>query len=211
MSKQILSPGRLHEPLQRELQHYVQERIVQRLWAKDAGLWPKESINSNPALANMDWVSLHETIPQFLEFLEGSFRSADADGFADHALLSSESLNLSARAFLQLPDVVPQRKLVIFDSLAAELIQKNEEQLDLRRTLFVVSNKARYHLRDHCLFLYYREKLHALVGNQASHQFVAETEPGTYLASISRSYAFREMRPDVTAIPAAFCSLTQFG
>jgi hypothetical protein len=75
----------------------------------------------------------------------------------------------------------------------------------------VLSNKARYGLRDHCLFLYFREKLDALAGNRASDQFVSETDPSTYLAEISRGYTFREMRCDETAVPSAYCSLMHFG
>ena len=185
--------------------------MVQLLWAKDSSLWPKELIHSNPALAKMDWVSLPDGMAQFLESVSQFLVSADADGLVDHALLTSESLNLSARAFLDLPAATRRRKVVIFDSTAPETIQNNKQQLDLRQTLFVLSNKAHYGLRDHCLFLYFREKLQALLGNRASRHFLSETEPGTYLATISRGYTFREIRPDVTAIPATYCSLMQFG
>jgi len=211
MPKQEIVAGQLQQPFQRELQHYLEGRMVQLLWAKDSSLWPKELIHSNPALAKMDWVSLPDGMAQFLESVSQFLVSADADGLVDHALLTSESLNLSARAFLDLPAATRRRKVVIFDSTAPETIQNNKQQLDLRQTLFVLSNKAHYGLRDHCLFLYFREKLQALLGNRASRHFLSETEPGTYLATISRGYTFREIRPDVTAIPATYCSLMQFG
>ena len=211
MSKQLLVPGRLEDPFQRELQYYLQQRIVQRLWARDSSLWPDELAKKDRALARMDWLSLPERLPQLLESLDRAFISADEDGLVDHALLTSESLNLSARAFLQLSGGTPHRKVVIFDSAAPEAIQENERKLNLSRTLFVLSNKERYGLRDHCLFLYFRQKLDDLVGDRASHQLVAETQPNTFLAEISRGYNFRDLRADVTEIPGAYCSLMHFG
>jgi len=54
MSKQALVLGQLQQPFQRELQYYLEERMVQRLWAKDSSLWPQELIHSDPVLAKMD-------------------------------------------------------------------------------------------------------------------------------------------------------------
>jgi hypothetical protein len=211
MSEQLLAPGQLEETFRRELQFYLEHQIVQRLWAKDCSLWPEELISKDPALAQLDWVSLPDALAPHIEFLGQAFASADADGFVDHALLTSESLNLTVRAFLQLAGAAPGRKMLIFDSVAPEIIRANEEQLDLRRTLFVLSNKERYGLRDHCLFLYFQEKLRALVGDQASHQLVAETQPNTFLAELSRGYGFRDLRVDATDIPGPYCSLRHFG
>lgn len=58
MSEQLLVPGQLEEPFRRELQFYLEQRMVQRLYAKDSSLWSQELINKDPALAKLDWVSL---------------------------------------------------------------------------------------------------------------------------------------------------------
>lgn len=74
-----------------------------------------------------------------------------------------------------------------------------------------MSHKGQYGLSDHCQFLYFRQKLEEVVEKQASKHFVTETDPNTYLASMSRGYTFRDMLSDSTAVPAAYCSLLQFG
>jgi hypothetical protein len=95
--------------------------------------------------------------------------------------------------------------LVIFDSAAPEVIQRQEEQLDLRRTLLVLFNKARYGLRDHCLFLYFREKLERLVGSdRASNQFFSETQSNTYLAQISAAICFERCVPTIRRFQPPF-------
>jgi transaldolase / glucose-6-phosphate isomerase len=100
--------------------------------------------------------------------------------------------------------------VIIFDGVSPEFIQPNEAQLDLRRTLFVVSNKRHYGLRDHCLVPYFQERLRKMVGDRTSNQFISETDPHSYLATLSRGYTFREIVPDPTAVPAPYGSVMQF-
>jgi transaldolase / glucose-6-phosphate isomerase len=208
---QLLYPGKLEAEFQRQLADLIAERAVDRLFAGDNTLWPGELIAHNPALARLDWLLLPKLLSEFLSSVEPTLRAADAEGLVDHALLSSESLNLTARSFLEFPGISPGRKVVVFDSVSPEFILSGEAQLDLRRTLFVISNKLSYGLRDHCLFLYFQDQLHQLLGDQISNHFVSETDPHSYLAALSRGYTFREVYSDPTAVPAAYCSLMQCG
>lgn len=208
--KQTIFAGELQKRFQQELQSYRQNHIVERLWKRDSSLWRRELLENNPVLSKLEWVSLPDGIGQFLQFIQRIFQEADADGLVDHALLTSESLNLSIRSFLAIPEARQTRKLIVFDSVAPEAIERNEEKLDLLRTLFVLSSKTRYGLRDHCLFLYFQERLRGVAGEKASSHFVSETEPSTYLASLSRGYTFREMLADSTIVPAEYCSMMNF-
>jgi hypothetical protein len=168
-------------------------------------------VERDTALAGMEWLSLPDGFEQFLEFVGDSLAKADADGLVDHALVTSESANLCAKAFLELSGVALKRKAKVFDSICPEAIDETEAGLKLRQTLFILANKERYALKDHCLFLYFHEKLQAIEGTGASRHFVTETESHSYLASPSREYTFRDLVHDPPAIPAAYFSLRQFG
>jgi len=209
--KQFIFAGRLQGKFQQELQNILIGRLVERLWSRDASLWPKELIDRDSALAKMEWLALPEAMEQFLELVRGLVQGADAEGLVDHALLTSESVNLCARAFLGLPGIPFARKILVFDSISPEAIQENEAGMDLSRTLFVLANKEHYELKDHCLFLYFREKLQAIEGACASRHFVSQAESRSYLAGLSREYTFRDFVHDPPAIPSAYCSLRQFG
>jgi hypothetical protein len=171
MSKQIIVPGRLQAKFQRELQEFLKLRLVERLWEKDPNLWPKELVERDTALAGMEWLSLPDGFEQFLDLVGDSLAKADADGLVDHALVTSESANLCAKAFLELSGVALKRKVKVFDNICPEAIEETEAGLKLRQTLFVLANKERYALKDHCLFLYFHEKLQAIEGAGASRHF----------------------------------------
>ena len=211
MSEQKIFLGNLEAEGQQELQVYRHEDLLRWLWSDESGgLWPESLNSSDTSLAKREWRTLPDQIEQFLMFIGRTISSADAEGFVDHALMSSGTLNLSATAFLSIPGTMLARKIVVIDSVAPDAIQAKEQQLDLRGTFFVLSSKSEYELKDHCLFLYFREKLEQVAGTAASNQFVSQTEPDTYLATLSRSYTFRDMRTDPSRVPAVYCSLLQF-
>lgn len=141
--KQSLALGQLQSRFQQELQFYLSQQVVTRLWNKDVSLWPPEVVEDDPALAKLDWVSLPETISHFLAQLKSIFGGADSDGLCDHAVLSSESVNLCVRALMGLSGISFAREVVILDSISPEAICEAEQQLDLARTLFFVANKER--------------------------------------------------------------------
>jgi hypothetical protein len=210
LASQSIVPGRLEAEFERELREFARERRVQRLWRGDNTLWPSELTEYSAALRKLDWVSTPKHLPDFLEMLTKILTDADSEGLLDHAMVASESLNLSVRAALDFCGDSCSRKIMVFDSVSPEVLRQNEQQLDFARTLFVLANKTRYWLRDQCLFLYLRDQLERIVGAKASRQFVSETDPQSYLAYMSRSYTFREMQADPSVVPAPYCSLTQF-
>lgn len=135
--------GQLHARFRQELQFYVSQNVVTRLWNKDVNLWPPEVVEDDAALAKLDWVSLPETIWNFLAQVRTILAGADADGHTDHAVLSSESANLCGRALLGLSGAPSARKIVILDNISPEAIHSAEKELDLPRMLFFVANKER--------------------------------------------------------------------
>jgi hypothetical protein len=208
---QSIVPGQLQDTFERELQGFLRKRIVERLWAKDVSLWPEELVSGDRALADLTWLRLSQVLGPLLESVRRGEQSADADGLPDTALLTFESANLCARALLGFSGIALARKFVVLDSTSPDVIQESEERLDLSRTLFVLANKKSYGLKAHCLFLYFQDKLQAIEARRASRHFVSETEPQTFLATVSRGHMFRDILPDPLAIPPEYCSLLHFG
>jgi hypothetical protein len=114
LAKQGIAPGRLQDRFQQELRLYLEEQIVERLWAGDLTLWPKDLIKRDAALAKMEWLSAPEELRQPLELVRDNLQKADAEGLLDHGLLTFESVNLSARALLKLPGMELKRKVIVW-------------------------------------------------------------------------------------------------
>ena len=101
--------------------------------------------------------------------------------------------------------------MVVLDSTCPVAISHAEKQLNPERTLVVFASKAGYRLEYHALFLYFREKLQAAGVPQPLQHFVAETEPGSYLATLGRGYKFRATFADPPGILATFTSVRHLG
>jgi transaldolase / glucose-6-phosphate isomerase len=209
--EQSLSTGQLQARFEQELQFYLSLNVVTRLWNKDLSLWPSELVEEDETLAKLHWVSLPETISTFLAQVRTILGGTDADGLTDHVVISSEGVNLCARALMELVGLPLARKVVILDSISPEAILQAENQLDLSRTVVFLANKEQYGLKDHCLFLYFQDLLRSSVGNNSAKHFVAETEAHSYLAGISRGHGFRDAVTDPPSIPETFFSLIHFG
>ena len=57
---QLIVAGCLQSAFRRELEYFLENRVLQRLWAKDATLWPGEQFEQSHILPNLNWLDLPE-------------------------------------------------------------------------------------------------------------------------------------------------------
>ena len=208
---QSIVAGCLQSAFHRELEYFLENRVLERLWAKDATLWPGEEFEQSHIRSNLDWLDLPGSLDLLLKGVNQEESAATAAGFDCRALISFEIANLTARALLPFVPSGNDHPWVILDNTCPTTIHRAETQLNLERTLFVFASKAGYRLEDHALFLYFRDKLQAAGVPQPAQHFVAQTEPGSYLGSLTRQYRFRAVCTDPPGILATFSSVRYFG
>jgi transaldolase / glucose-6-phosphate isomerase len=210
--RQAILGGCLQSAFHQELNYLLENRILERLWAKDATLWPHEEFEHSHIRSNLAWLDLPGALEPFLNAIKQEESSATADGLDYRVLVTFESANLGARALMAfVPHDDDARRMVVLDSTSPVAISQVEKEINLERTLFIFASKAGYRLEDHALFLYFREKLQAAGAPRQLRQFVAQTEPGSYLATIGREYNFRAAFADPPGIQARFSSLKHLG
>ncbi len=208
---QSIVAGCLQTAFHRELEYFLENRVLERLWAKDATLWPKEGFEQSHILSNLGWLDLPGSLEPLLKGVQQEESAATADGLDCRALISFEIANLAARALLPFVPSGNDHRMAILDNTCPMTIYRAEKQIDLERTLFIFASKAGYRLEDHALFLYFRDKLQAAGVPQPVQHFVAQTEPGSYLGSLTRGYKFRAVWTDPPGILARFTSLRHLG
>jgi transaldolase/glucose-6-phosphate isomerase len=208
---QSIVAGCLQTTFHRELEHYLQNRVLQRLWAKDATLWPEEEFEQSHILSNLSWLDLPGSLEPFLKGVKQEEAAAAADGLEFRVLIAFEAANLAARALLPFVQSGNDHRTVILDNICPITIYRAEKQFNLERTLFIFASKAGYRLEDHALFLYFRERLQAIGVPLPLQHFVAQTELGSYLATIGREYNFRATLVDPPGILAPFTSIRHLG
>jgi transaldolase/glucose-6-phosphate isomerase len=209
---QVILAGRLQSAFHQELEYLLENRVLERLWAKDATLWPQEEFEHSHIRSNLEWLDLPASLEPFLNAIKQEESSAMADSLDCRVMVTFESANLGARALMAIePHDDDARRMIVLDSTSPVAISQVEKEINLERSLFIFASKAGYRLEDHALFLYFREKLQGSGAPRQLRHFVAQTEPGSYLATIGREYNFRATFADLPGILARFSSLRHLG
>jgi transaldolase/glucose-6-phosphate isomerase len=104
-------------------------------------------------------------------------------------------------------------KLHVLDSTDPYQIQKVEHELNLRRTLFIVSSKSGTTLEPNILFDYFFEKVKPLYNDDENIglSFVAITDKGTPLVQLAMHKKFRKIFYGKADIGGRYSVLSNFG
>ncbi|HXR13764.1 MAG TPA: bifunctional transaldolase/phosoglucose isomerase [Solirubrobacteraceae bacterium] len=182
----------------------VEQRIARRVWAKDESLW------GGPGVAEigdrLGWLTISEAMLERADELVAFARGCAAEGLTDAVLLGMGGSSLAPevlwRTFGAAPDALA---LHVLDSTDPAAILAVTEQIDLARTLFVVSTKSGGTIETLSLF----EHFHALVGDGS--RFVAITDPGSSLLDLAREHGFRACFENDPNIGGRYSALSLFG
>ncbi len=181
----------------------------ERFWKQDATLWP--GAPPGEVADRMGWLRLpemmHEQLPRLLEFAE----EIRAEGIRHVVVLGMGGSSLA-------PDVLrgvfgsrsgyPQ--LIVLDSTHPDAIAAVAQQLDLRRTLFLVSSKSGTTLEPLSFYRYFADAIRA-TGAAPGRSFVAVTDPGTPLARLAETEGFRTVFLALPTVGGRYSALPLFG
>jgi hypothetical protein len=175
----------------------VSPSIVERIWAYDATLWTGS--NEDRWLG---WLDVVERIRPHVGELR-AFAEQAAAQFDDVVLLGMGGSSLA-------PEVLRRTFGVdsfhVLDTTHPRAIRELEAELDLERTLFVVSSKSGTTLetRSHLDYFWGRSGGH-------SPQFAAISDPGSELERFANECGFRAVFPGEAEIGGRYSALSMFG
>ncbi len=179
---------------------------VRRLWQRDKSLWTNSDEDR--------WLGWLDSIDdaQIVEYgaFAGEIKRAN---FKDAVLLGMGGSSLG-------PEVLaatfgPQNgwpRLRILDSTVPAQITELEAELDLSRTLFIVSSKSGGTTEPNILKDYFFAKVvEKIGGDRAGEQFIAMTDPNSSLEKRATEQHFRRIFHGVPAIGGRYSVLSPFG
>ena len=181
---------------------------VRRLWQRDASLW-----TGSDEAKWLGWLGVTEE--QMCH--EGDLGKAAADakngGFKDILLLGMGGSSLCPEVLrMTFGKVDGFPELHVLDSTDPGQIKSFETQIDLAKTLFIVSSKSGTTLEPNIFKQYFFERVKQVLGEEmAAGRFVAITDPGSKMQQISEQEHFRHIffgRPD---IGGRYSALSNFG
>jgi transaldolase/glucose-6-phosphate isomerase len=198
------------------LQRDVDERIAawdatggtRRLFAGDASLW-----TGSDEASWIGWIGIvHEHLGD-LAPLRGLQAEVRRDGFTHALLLGMGGSSLCPEVWVKTFGSIPGAPgLHVLDSTDPAQVRAIEAELDLARTLFIVSSKSGSTLEPNIFKAYFFDRLKQAVGaDKAASRFVAITDPGSSLEKDARAEGFRHIYPGAKSIGGRYSALSNFG
>jgi transaldolase / glucose-6-phosphate isomerase len=177
-----------------------------KLWARDKSLWTGADEDRW-----LGWLEMPkpEQLKEFQAFAEEIRR----DGFTDALLLGMGGSSLGPEV---LGTVFGQQKgfprLRILDSTVPAQVKAIEAEVDLTKTLFIVSSKSGSTTEPNVFKNYFFKRVGDTVGtDKAGQHFVAITDPGSSLEKTAKEQKFRKIFFGVPSIGGRYSVLSPFG
>jgi transaldolase / glucose-6-phosphate isomerase len=181
---------------------------VKRLWARDASLWTNADESKW-----LGWLGITEeqlARRQQFQKIADEIRSA---GFTHAVLLgmggSSLCVEVLEKTFGKI-DGHPQ--VHVLDSTDPAQIRAIEGQIDITKTIFIISSKSGSTLEPNIFKQYFFDRVKSAVGAaEAGKRFIAVTDPGSHMQKVAEADGFRHVFFGLPSIGGRYSALSDFG
>jgi len=201
-------PPALAADVTAKLKEWDAQGGTHRLWARDASLW-----TGSDEASWLGWLGTVEVMIDDLTPLGHIRDEVRHEGFTHALLLGMGGSSLCPEVWRETFGKVPgSPELLVLDSTDPAQVKAREEQIDLKRTLFIVSSKSGSTLEPNIFKAYFFERVKQVLGaERAGSRFIAITDPGSNLEKDARADAFRHIYPGVRSIGGRYSALSNFG
>jgi transaldolase / glucose-6-phosphate isomerase len=197
-------PPEIEAPLAERVKCAHDEDVARRIWQRDGTLWAPEG---TPEVTDrLGWLTIADKMLEDADALDEFVAGCKADGLTDAVLLGMGGSSLAPEVFRL--SYGPQEgglRLHVLDSTEPEQVAAVEAEIDLAKTLFIVSTKSGGTIETISLFKHF----HGLQGD-GSH-FVLVTDPGSTLLDLAEEHGFRHAFQNDPEIGGRYSALSYFG
>lgn len=202
--------GNYQQVVANALQEVKKDRIIDRIWAHDYTVWkpgPKEIAN------RLGWLDIANRMQDIMPRLTGLADAVRSQGYNQAVLLGMGGSSLAPEVFRKTFGVREGfLDLIVLDSTDPGAVLTLANQLNLARTLFIVSTKSGNTPETLSFFKYFYNLVASREGlDNAGEHFIAITDPGSKLVEIACRYAFRDTFLNDPNIGGRYSVLSYFG
>jgi glucose-6-phosphate isomerase len=181
---------------------------VRKLWRGDASLWTGADESKW-----LGWLGIVEEQIKQRDSLDRLAAEIKGEGFVDVLLLGMGGSSLCPevldKTFGQIPGFP---RLHVLDSTDPGQVKAFEKQVDLAKTLFIVSSKSGSTLEPNIFKQYFFERIKQTIGaDKAGSRFIAITDPGSKMEQVAKSDRFRHISYGLPSIGGRYSALSNFG
>jgi transaldolase/glucose-6-phosphate isomerase len=201
--------GSYRRRVERRLKEWQAQQFSSRLWKKDYTLWSSTPV---PELADrLGWLELPDIMDKQVSDLRAFADRAKAEGIRHVVLLGMGGSSLAPEVLQKtVGNAQGYPELLVLDSTHPRAVKTIEAQIDLGRSLFVVSSKSGTTTETNSFFLYFWDKMKSIKEDAGAH-FVAITDAGTPLEALAAERKFRATFIAPEDVGGRYSALTVFG
>jgi glucose-6-phosphate isomerase len=195
-------PERSADAVQARLAAAAEERVVERIWAKDGTLWAPEG---TPEVTNrLGWLDIAERMREQVDDLNAFAAEVRDAGYTDAVLLGMGGSSLAPEVFRRSFDA-DGLTLHVLDSTHPDQVQSVLDEVELDKAIMIVSSKSGGTIEPNSMF----KAFHARQPDGA--HYVAVTDPGSSLEKLAQEHSFRRIFHGDPDIGGRYSALSTFG
>jgi transaldolase / glucose-6-phosphate isomerase len=181
---------------------------VRRLWAQDATLWTGK--DENKWLA---WLGITDDQLAHIDRLKQLAQEVKDLEFTHVLLLGMGGSSLCPEVMkLTFGNAPGFPEMLVLDSTDPAQIKAIENQIDLTRTLFIVSSKSGSTLEPNIFKQYFFDRVQQILGAEsAGNRFIAITDPGSNMQHVAEGDDFHRIFYGLPGIGGRYSALSNFG
>ncbi|MHB8485608.1 MAG: bifunctional transaldolase/phosoglucose isomerase [Candidatus Acidiferrales bacterium] len=201
-------PDGLGQAVKQTIDEWTSSGKIRRLWAHDATLW-----TGADEAKWLGWLGVTEDQIAHANQLTDVAKDVQAEGFTHAVLLGMGGSSLCPEVLSKTFGKTPGfPELHVLDSTDPAQIKAIESQIDIKKTLFIVSSKSGTTLEPNIFKQYFFERAKQASGaERAGKQFIAITDPGSKLQTVAEGDKFRHIFYGVPSIGGRYSALSDFG
>lgn len=188
------------------------ERAVERIWARDAGLWSDDAAVQEKIANRLGWLTVAERLREEVGDLAAFGEEVREAGYTRAVLLGMGGSSLCVEVLrLAIGPAEGYPQLTVVDTTDPATIRALADELDLATTLFIVASKSGGTLEtlSHAAYFYWLAAEE--VGVDAGSHFVAITDPGSQLERLAGERGYRRVFLNPADIGGRYSVLSYFG
>ena len=191
-----------------EMEVWRKNGRIRRLWAGDKSLWTGTDEDKW-----FGWLHIVEQELVDIDRLLGFAQEVKQRGFSDLVLLGMGGSSLGPEVFGKTFGRQPGwPRFHMLDSTDPAQIKGIEREVDLGKTLFIVSSKSGSTLEPNIFMDYFLDRVSAVRGkDKVGQHFVAVTDPGSLLERRAKQLGFAHIFHGVPSIGGRYSVLSKFG
>lgn len=186
------------------------QKVIQRIWDGDYTLWKPDPAEISNRLG---WLRIAEAMVKEVPCIESLVEAVRTAGYTRALLLGMGGSSLAPDTFRKTFGVRPDYlDLAVLDSTDPSAVLGYARELDLSKTLFIVSTKSGGTIETFSFFkFFYNQVVDKLGAEQAGAHFIAITDPGSKLAEMGEQYRFQATFLNDPNIGGRYSALSHFG